>query len=111
MRWELFFMMPHEMHEPQIHRLSLISESVALIFRKMIKQTSIAPTQLRSLIRSRKLTLAGNQRLKIYGKLNCSSGKRMKKENRVFFNKKIEAVLAGYRPCGHCLNEKYLVWK
>jgi hypothetical protein len=77
----------------------------------MINQTSISPTRLRSLIRLRKLTLAGNQRLKIYGTLDCSSGKRMKKENRVFFSDEKEAVRAGYRPCGHCLKEKYLVWK
>jgi methylphosphotriester-DNA--protein-cysteine methyltransferase len=55
--------------------------------------------------------LAGNQRLKIYGTLDCSSGKRMKKENRIFFNDEMDAVLAGYRPCGHCLKEKYVVWK
>jgi methylphosphotriester-DNA--protein-cysteine methyltransferase len=77
----------------------------------MIKQTSVTPTQLRSLIRSGKLAFAGNQRLKIYGKLNCSSGKRMKKQNRVFFQNEGEALMAGYRPCGHCLEEKYLVWK
>jgi methylphosphotriester-DNA--protein-cysteine methyltransferase len=55
--------------------------------------------------------MAGNQRLKIYGTLACSSGKRMKKENRIFFKSEEEAIQAGYRPCGHCLNEKYLVWK
>jgi methylphosphotriester-DNA--protein-cysteine methyltransferase len=55
--------------------------------------------------------LAGNQRLKIYGRLNCFSGKRMKNENRVFFRDEEEAVEAGYRPCGHCFKKKYWVWK
>jgi len=32
MRWGLFFMMHHEMHWLQIRSVSLISESVALIF-------------------------------------------------------------------------------
>ena len=77
----------------------------------MIKQTSVTPTQLRSLIRSGTLTFAGNQRLRIYGKLNCSSGKRMKKENRVFFQNEGEAVRIGYRPCGYCLKMDYRMWK
>lgn len=43
--------------------------------------------------------------------LNCSSGKRMKKENRIFFNFEAQAFAQGYRPCGHCLKQKYKVWK
>lgn len=57
------------------------------------------------------LTLAGNSRLKIYGKLKCTSGKRMLKENRVFFKNKTEAVQLGYRPCGHCMKIDYTTWK
>lgn len=77
----------------------------------MIEHTSISHAQLRTLIRSGKITLAGNRVLKIYGLLSCSSGKRMKKENRVFFNSKREATQASYRPCGHCLNQEYKDWK
>lgn len=40
---------------------------------------------LLSLIKNRKILWAGNRKLKIYGKLNCKSGKRMKTQNRVFF--------------------------
>lgn len=54
---------------------------------------------------------AGNRHLKIYGTLHCKSGKRMKKENRVFFQSEKEAMEAGYRPCGHCMNSAYKKWK
>lgn len=57
------------------------------------------------------ITIAGNARLKIYGLFSCSSGKRMKKENRVFFKNETEANQLGFRPCGNCLREQYLKWK
>jgi len=63
------------------------------------------------LIRNSAITLAGNKQLKIYGTLHCTSGKRMKVNNRVFFANEQEAIDAGYRPCGHCMREKYGVWK
>jgi methylphosphotriester-DNA--protein-cysteine methyltransferase len=72
----------------------------------MIKHTSITITQWKSLIRSGAVKYAGNQRLKIYGTLHCTSGKRMKRENRVFFTAEAEALKAGYRPCGHCMRAK-----
>ncbi|WP_245952507.1 Ada metal-binding domain-containing protein [Chitinophaga skermanii] len=54
---------------------------------------------------------AGNQSLKIYGTLQCTSGKRMKPKNRVFFHSLEEAAAAGYRPCGHCMRAAYAAWK
>ena len=57
------------------------------------------------------ITFAGNSRLKIYGLLTCTSGKRMKKENRVFFKNETEAIQLGFRPCGHCLRKAYAKWK
>lgn len=39
---------------------------------------------------------------KIFGKLDCKSGMRMKKENRVFFLTLEDAVNEGYRPCMKC---------
>ena len=62
-------------------------------------------------IKNKEIILAGNKKLKIYGKLNCSSGKRIKKENRVFLSSEKEALEICYRPCGHCMNEKYKDWK
>jgi hypothetical protein len=67
--------------------------------------------KVRSLIRNGRVKLGGNRRLKIYGMLSCSSGKRMKAENRVFFETEQEAINAGYRPCGHCMKGKYTRWK
>jgi hypothetical protein len=67
--------------------------------------------QLKKLLNSGIIKLAGNRKLKIYGTLNCSSGKRIKTENRLFFESETEAIHAGYRPCGHCMKEAYIKWK
>ena len=70
-----------------------------------------ASRRLKLLIDCGKITLGANRNLKIYGRLNCKSGKRMKLENRVFFSSEKEAISNGFRPCGHCMKEKYLLWK
>ncbi|SEW39131.1 Ada metal-binding domain-containing protein [Chitinophaga arvensicola] len=67
--------------------------------------------QLGRLIHQEKITLGGNQSLKIYGTLSCYSGKRMKNANRVFFADEAEAIRNGYRPCAHCRRAAYLNWK
>ena len=77
----------------------------------MIKHKEITDIDLRKSIRNYKILLAGNSRSKIYGKLSCSSGKRMKKENRIFFKNETEAIQLGFRPCGHCLRKAYVNWK
>lgn len=77
----------------------------------MIYHQDIASKELLKLYRSGKLLLAGNKKLKIYGQFGCKSGKRMKRENRVFFQLEAEAHLLEYRPCGHCLRSKYNEWK
>lgn len=63
------------------------------------------------LIRSGAIRFAGNNRLKIYGTLRCSSGKRMNEINRVFFSSEAEARAAGFRPCGNCQGDAYRLWK
>ncbi len=45
---------------------------------------------------------AGYKRDKIFGRLDCKSGMRMKKENRVFFHTMEDAIREGYRPCNNC---------
>jgi hypothetical protein len=67
--------------------------------------------QLHILISKGLVTTGGNKKLKIYGTLSCSSGKKMKTENRVFFVSEQAASEAGFRPCGHCMREAYLSWK
>jgi methylphosphotriester-DNA--protein-cysteine methyltransferase len=62
---------------------------------------------VQALIHAGSMQFGGNKKLNIYGLLSCSSGKRMKAENRVFFECEAEAVAAGYRPCGHCMKEQY----
>lgn len=39
---------------------------------------------------------------KIFGRLDCKSGIRMNKENRVFFHTIEDAIREGYRPCKKC---------
>ena len=69
----------------------------------MIAHTALSDKKLTSLIKNREIILAGNSQLKIFGTLRCSSGKRMKKENRVFFTSEKEAIQNKFRPCGHCM--------
>ena len=77
----------------------------------MILHSEINDELLRRRIRHGIICFAGNNALKIYGRLHCRSGKRMKKKNRVFFQSGPEAVLLGFRPCGHCMNKEYKKWK
>ena len=76
----------------------------------MIRHTEIDMVSLRPKIKHRKFAFAGNRKLKIYGTLSCSSGKRMKQENRVFFVSEQEAIDNGYRPCGNCMKKEYRKW-
>lgn len=60
--------------------------------------------------------LGGNEKLKIYGRLDCPSALRyIKKEqyvqHRVFFADEKTDIVAGYRPCGICMGEKYKLRK
>lgn len=77
----------------------------------MLYHVDLGKKKLKSLIENGDITLGGNKQLKIYGTLSCRSGKRMKKENRVFFSSEKEAITLGYRPCGHCLITEYKKWK
>jgi Metal binding domain of Ada len=77
----------------------------------MLHHKEVSDTNLRKLIRKNEICFGGNKNLKIYGTLSCKTGKRMKKENRVFFISEKEAVDNNYRPCGHCLAKKYKQWK
>jgi methylphosphotriester-DNA--protein-cysteine methyltransferase len=77
----------------------------------MIRHIDLTPEETRKQIKNKLICFAGNSRLRIYGKLHCASGKRLKKENRVFFVSQAEASAAGYRPCAHCMSESYKNWK
>ncbi len=60
-------------------------------------------------------TLAGNSTLQIYGRLDCSRAIAALPlgyaKHRVFFADEESAIRAGYRPCGRCMNERYVTWK
>lgn len=81
-------------------------------FHEKIGRTPEERKQLiKKLISRGEIKLGGNKRLKIYGTLGCASGKKMKVENRVFFESTEEAKSAGYRPCGYCMRLEYAEWK
>jgi methylphosphotriester-DNA--protein-cysteine methyltransferase len=77
----------------------------------MIAHTDIDSATLHRKIKQHEINFGGNRKLKIYGTLQCKSGKRMKEENRVFFISENEAISMGHRPCGHCMKNKYKQWK
>ncbi len=77
----------------------------------MIRHSEISDSDLRSKIKQHKICFGGNRKLKIYGTLSCTSGKKMKRENRIFFLTEKEAITNGFRPCGHCMKQKYQKWK
>ncbi|QNL51041.1 metal-binding protein [Olivibacter sp. SDN3] len=77
----------------------------------MIYHLEISDRDLRSKIRRQTILMGGNRKLKIYGQLSCSSGKKIKKANRVFFTNEEEALKQDYRPCGHCKRVAYKQWK
>lgn len=83
----------------------------------MTPHTALGPTRfvrLRAivmLVRSGAITLGGNGPGRIYGRLDCRAGKRMKPANRVFFHDEDEAVALGFRPCAKCLPTEYIAWR
>ena len=61
-------------------------------------------------------TVGGHRKLKIYGRLDCSSAQRWLarghyKQFRVFFADEATAIAAGYRPCGNCMPTAYKAWR
>lgn len=77
----------------------------------MLEHRHLASSTIRSMIRAGAITLGGNRKLRIYGKLSCKSGRRLHVNNRVFFASEPEAKAAGFRPCAHCMNTQYQDWK
>lgn len=77
----------------------------------MWRHGELEPAELGQKLKQQEIRLAGNAQLKIYGRLTCASGKRMLKNNRVFFVDEQEAIAQGYRPCGHCMRQAYKKWK
>jgi methylphosphotriester-DNA--protein-cysteine methyltransferase len=77
----------------------------------MISHLELKDHKLTKVLKQKHIRFGGNIKLKIYGTLLCKSGKRIKRENRVFFSTEQEAINDGYRPCGHCMRTDYLKWK
>lgn len=76
----------------------------------MIKHLEISDSDLRSKIKQKIICFGGNRKLKIYGTLQCKSGKRMNRKNRVLFASENEAIKNNFRPCGHCMKTEYKKW-
>ena len=61
--------------------------------------------------RARPAAYAGVRTMKIFGRLDCGSGRRALTKNRVFFRSYEDAVAAGYRPCRNCHPVPGLTWQ
>lgn len=77
----------------------------------MIRHIDIEKPELIQRIKAGEITLGGNAKDRIYGRLDCAQGKRLDPATRVFFSDEAEAVAAGYRPCGSCMRAAYRGWK
>ncbi len=77
----------------------------------MIYHHKIIERDLWLMVKQKKICFAGNKKLRIFGTLKCKPGKRMNKQNRVFFVSIKEAEKNGYRPCAHCMNAAFKKWK
>ena len=77
----------------------------------MIRHDAIDDDDLRQLIVTGHIRYGGKGRLRLYGRLDCTSRRRRKGASRVFFGDAAEAWEAGFRPCGHCLRDDYARWK
>jgi methylphosphotriester-DNA--protein-cysteine methyltransferase len=77
----------------------------------MIRHDALDDAVLRRMILAGEIRYGGNHRLGIYGRLDCASGKRMKRSTRVFFADEDAARAAGFRPCGHCMPDAYRMWR
>ena len=76
----------------------------------MIRHNSIDDSEVLKAVKSGLIRYGGNRKQKIYGTLICKSGKRMKRQNRVFFENRKDAINNGYRPCGNCMKETCREW-
>jgi len=60
-------------------------------------------------------TLGGNATLRIYGRLDCARAIAALPlgyaKHRVFFADELAAIGAGFRPCGRCMPQQYVIWK
>ena len=74
----------------------------------MIRHNTIDDSEVLKAVKSGLIRYGGNRKQKIYGTLTCKSGKRMKRQNRVFFENRKDAINNGYRPCGNCMKETYI---
>ena len=77
----------------------------------MIRHDALDNAVLRWMILAGEIRYGGNHRLGIYGRLDCASGKRMKRSTRVFFAGEDAARAAGFRPCGHRMLDAYRMWR
>jgi methylphosphotriester-DNA--protein-cysteine methyltransferase len=77
----------------------------------VIKHIDYTAVEVRAKIRHGLICWGGNKNLKIYGRLGCKAGKRLKIQNRVFFTSQNQAINEGYRPCGFCMKLEYNNWK
>ncbi len=84
--------------------------------KKVFKKYKLLDAEGKTYISDTPGLLGGNKKLKIYGRLDCSSANKWIQkgyyvQNRVFFADEKVAIEAGYRPCAVCMPDEYEEWK
>ena len=77
----------------------------------MLSHNDMTDQAIRRALRKKEILYAGHIRTRIYGHFSCPAGKRMQRAMRVFFSSEHEALLLGFRPCGHCMPLAYRQWR
>ena len=83
----------------------------ARVTRAILRHDAVTDAALWARLCGGSLTMTGNRRLKIYGRLGCPAGRRMHRSSRVFLTDTTAAEAAGYRLCARCCRAAYDVWK
>lgn len=105
--------------------LKVLHEHIKLVVNSSEKELKENPYILmdengNQYLTNTKATYGGNSRgdrfgNSIYGQLTCKSANDAIElgyiRYRVFFKDEATAIAAGYRPCGTCCREKYVLWK
>lgn len=60
--------------------------------------------------------LGGHKGTKVYGRLDCPTALRYVargtyQKSRVFFHSEEDAIACGFKPCAHCLPERFKAWQ
>lgn len=89
----------------------VIRRTAAKVRPDLYNHAELTDDQVRAMLKCGDIKFAGHKGYKVWGLLTCATGKKMKRENRVFFTSQEAAEKNGYRPCGSCQRAAFNRWK